>query len=115
RGGPPLGVRPWRIVAAVLLGLAVGTKWSGLWFLAVFGLLTVGWDLAARRRARVLQPVRGTVQRDVVPAFVSLVPVAGLTYLATWASWFRSPGAYRRQWAALHPGEGVTWLPEALR
>src|SRR5690606_34560104 len=81
RWGPRLGVRPWRIAAGVLLGLAVGTKWSGLWFLAVFGLLTVGWDLAARRRAGVLQPVRGTVQRDVVPAFVSLVPVAVLTYL----------------------------------
>lgn len=115
RWGPRLGVRPWRLVAGVLLGLSIGTKWSGVWFLAVFGLLSVGWDLAARRRAGVLRPVTGTALRDVVPAFVSLVPVAALTYLATWASWFRSPGAYRRQWAALHPEEGVTWLPDALR
>ncbi len=115
RWGPRLGWRPWRLVAGVLLGLSIGTKWSGLWFLAVFGLLTVGWDLAARRRAGVLRPIAGTALRDAVPAFCSTVPVAALTYLATWASWFGSPDAYRRQWAALHPGEGVSWLPEALR
>ncbi|WP_298462165.1 dolichyl-phosphate-mannose--protein mannosyltransferase [uncultured Cellulomonas sp.] len=113
--GPPLGARPWRIVAGVLLGLAIGTKWSGLYFLAVFGLLTVAWDLAARRAAGVRRWLAGGVLRDGAPAFVAMVPVAAVTYLASWASWFRTPGAYGRDWAATHPGEGVSWLPADLR
>src|SRR4029079_5975760 len=30
--GPWLGWRPWRWVAGICLGLATGTKWSGLFF-----------------------------------------------------------------------------------
>ncbi|WP_448631412.1 phospholipid carrier-dependent glycosyltransferase [Cellulomonas soli] len=47
--GPRLGWRWWRLAAAVLLGLAIGTKWSGIYFLAMFGLMSVLWDLSARR------------------------------------------------------------------
>ncbi len=113
--GPGLGWRPWRLAAGVLLGLATGTKWSGLWFLAVLGLLTVAWDLAARRTAGAPRWATGGVLRDGVPAFLAMVPVAAVVYVASWFSWFRTPGAYLRDWAATHPGEGVTWLPEALR
>src|SRR5690606_2649936 len=49
RWGPRLGVRWWRFGAGVLLGLACGTKWSGLYFIAAFGILTVCFDLTARR------------------------------------------------------------------
>ena len=115
RWGPGLGLRPWRLVGGLLLGLAMGTKWSAMWFLAVFGVMTVLWDASARRRAGVVHRWQGTLLRDAGPAFLSLVPVALLTYLATWFSWFRTPGAYGRQWAQTHPGEGVTWLPPALR
>ncbi|HEY3437165.1 MAG TPA: phospholipid carrier-dependent glycosyltransferase [Actinotalea sp.] len=115
RWGPGLGLRPWRLAGGVLLGLAIGTKWSALWFLAVFGVMTLLWDASARRRAAVVHRWQGTLLRDAVPAFLSLVPVALLTYLATWFSWFRTPGSYGRHWAQDHPGEGVTWLPPALR
>ena len=115
RWGPDLGLRPWRLAAGVLLGLAIGTKWSGVWFLAAFGLLTVAWDASARYRAGVRHWWQATALHDAVPAFVSLVPVAALTYLASWFSWFRSPDAYGRHWAQDHPGEGITWLPDALR
>src|SRR5699024_753987 len=44
----PLGVsggwRPWRLLAGLLLGMACSVKWSGLYFLAVFGIMTVLWD-----------------------------------------------------------------------
>ncbi|WP_225755338.1 dolichyl-phosphate-mannose--protein mannosyltransferase [Actinotalea sp. Marseille-Q4924] len=115
RWGPSLGPRPWRLLAGVLLGLAVGTKWSALTFVAVLGLLTVGWDAAARHAAGARRPVLGALARDAAPALVSTVGVGAVAYLASWTSWFRSPGAYGRQWAAAHPGEGVTWLPEAMR
>lgn len=90
--GPRLGARPWRLAAGVLLGLAIGTKWSGLYFLAVFGLMTVAWDVAARRAAGVPRWLTGGVLRDGVPAFLATVPVAAAVYVASWASWFRTPG-----------------------
>ena len=46
---PKHSLRPWRWAAAVALGLACGVKWSGLWFVVAFGLLTVFWDLGMRR------------------------------------------------------------------
>lgn len=111
--GPRLGWRPWRVVAGVCLGLAVGTKWSGLFFLAAFGLMTVLWDVAARRAAGAPRWWRALV-RDGVPAFVSLVPVALVTYVATWAGWFASDDAYLRQWGRDNPA-GFGFLPDSLR
>lgn len=113
--GPHLGLRGWRLTAGVLLGLSCGIKWSGIWFVAGFGLLSVGWDAMARRRVGVPRWAVGTLLRDSVPAFVSLVLVAGATYVASWFRWFSSPDSYMHTWAVRHPGEGVTWLPDTLR
>lgn len=115
RFGPWSWLRPWRVVAGVMLGLAVGTKWSGLVFLAAFGLLTVGWDAADRYRAGVRRWWQGTLLRDAGPAFLSIVPVALATYLTSWAGWLTSTDGYGRGWALAHPGQGAAWLPEPLR
>ena len=113
--GPWLGVRWWRIVAGVCLGLAVGTKWSGLFFLAGFGLLTVFWDLSARRVAGISGWISGGILKDGVPAFLTVVPAAALTYAATWTGWFRSQDAYFRHWADTNPSAQWGWLPNAVR
>ncbi|MCG2620580.1 phospholipid carrier-dependent glycosyltransferase [Arthrobacter sp. I2-34] len=113
--GPLVLWRPWRLAAGVCLGLAVGTKWSALAFVAVFGLLTVLWDINARRVAGVRGWFSAGVLRDGVPAFFTLIPVAAATYLATWTGWFLSTDAYDRQWAATHRGGIWDWLPGPLR
>jgi dolichyl-phosphate-mannose--protein O-mannosyl transferase len=113
--GPGLGVRWWRLAAAVLLGLACATKWSGIYFLAMFGLMSVAWDVWARRIVGVRGWAAGGVVRDGVPAGVLMVGLAATTYLAGWTSWFASPQAWGRQWAVENPGQGVQWLPPALR
>ncbi|WP_250447218.1 phospholipid carrier-dependent glycosyltransferase [Actinotalea sp. C106] len=113
--GPGLGLRPWRVTAGLLLGLAVGTKWSALWFVAVFGLLTVGWDFLARHRSGASRWWQTALLRDGPLAFLSVVGTAAVSYVAGWAGWFATQGGYARTWAATHPGEGVTWLPGALR
>ncbi|GAB2531654.1 dolichyl-phosphate-mannose--protein mannosyltransferase [Brachybacterium huguangmaarense] len=93
------GVRPWRITAGVLLGLACGVKWSGLYVLAVFGIMTVLWDLWVRHRAGQRRVLLGTLVRDAIPAFVVMVGGAALTYVASWAGWFASRDGYMRHWA----------------
>ncbi|GMA86287.1 hypothetical protein GCM10025868_15370 [Angustibacter aerolatus] len=96
--GPWLGLRPWRFVAAVCLGLCAGTKWSGLFFLAVFGLMTVLWDLGARRAVGVRRWVVGGLLKDGLPAFLVMVPTAVAVYLASWTGWFATRGGWDRQW-----------------
>ncbi|HEX7189654.1 MAG TPA: phospholipid carrier-dependent glycosyltransferase [Actinomycetes bacterium] len=113
RFGPSLGMRPWRLLAGVALGLACATKWSGIYFVAVFGLLTVFWDMGARRTAGVRRPWIGTLVRDAAPAFVSIVVVAFVVYLATWTGWFLGgDDAYFRNWAQDNPGPAL--VPDAL-
>jgi dolichyl-phosphate-mannose-protein mannosyltransferase len=115
RYGPRLGFRWWRLAAGVSLGLACGVKWSGIYFVAVFGILTVLWDFAARKGVGIGRWWEDALVVDAVPAFLTIVPTALVTYLATWWSWFLNPGAYLRQWAVENPGQGVSWLPAPLR
>jgi len=113
RFGPGLGLRPWRLAAGAALGMAGATKWSGLWFLAVFGLMTVLWDVGARRTAGVRRPWVGALVRDAAPAFASVVVVAVAVYLASWTGWFLGgQDAYLRDWAEKNPGPAL--LPDAL-
>ncbi|MGH2402543.1 MAG: dolichyl-phosphate-mannose--protein mannosyltransferase [Candidatus Limnocylindria bacterium] len=114
RLGPGLGLRPWRLTAGLCLGMACATKWSGVWFLAVFGLMTVLWDWGARKSAGTRRPLLGTLLRDAAPAFASLVLVAAGVYLLSWTGWFLGgDDAYLRHWAEDNPGSAL--VPDALR
>ena len=116
RWGPGLGLRWWRVAAGVSLGLCIGTKWSGLFFLAVFGLMTVWWDMGARRAAGTEKWFVGSLVRDGIPAFLQTVPVALVTYLVSWSGWFLTDHGYKRQWAADNPAFGwASLVPDPLR
>lgn len=111
--GPWLGIRWWRVLAGVCLGLACATKWDGLYFVAAFGLLTVFWDLGARHAAGIRQWVRGWFVRDALPAFGALVGLAVVVYIVSWAGWFASDIGWDRHWAAQNPS-GIPGV-DALR
>ncbi|WP_375431498.1 dolichyl-phosphate-mannose--protein mannosyltransferase [uncultured Friedmanniella sp.] len=101
--GPALLVRPWRIAAGLSFGLALGTKWNALYLLATFALLSLAWDIGARRLAGAGWRANGALLRDGLPAFVSLVVLSVLVYVSTWAGWLATSGGYDRQWGAQHP------------
>ena len=84
--GPRLGVRWWRFGAGVLLGLACATKWSGLYFVAFFGVMTLAFDIAARRQYRVPRPWLGAFRRDLGPSLYALVLIPFGVYLASYAT-----------------------------
>ncbi|MGW7242884.1 dolichyl-phosphate-mannose--protein mannosyltransferase [Streptomyces sp. NPDC054804] len=108
------GWRPWRLAAGLFLGLAASTKWNGLYFLAFFMVLTVLWDVGARRVAGARHPYRAVLRKDLGPSLLSLAPVAVVTYLVTWTGWFLSDDGWGRHWA---DGRGGTWswIPAPLR
>jgi len=109
---PTVGVRWWRVAAGVSLGLACGVKWSGLYFVAAFGLLTVFWDLGARRIVRGRRWGLTWLLNDALPAVFSVVVTSAVVYLASWWAWFTHPASWGRAWAASHPATYPSWLPD---
>ncbi|SEG47552.1 Dolichyl-phosphate-mannose-protein mannosyltransferase [Thermomonospora echinospora] len=98
-GGAGLGpfvMHWWRIPAGVCLGMACATKWTGIFYVAAFGIMVVLWDAGARKAARVQSPYSGALMLEAGPAFVSLVVVGAFTYLASWWGWIFKPGGWGR-------------------
>lgn len=88
--GPRFGFRWWRFTTGVFLGLALSVKWSGLYYIAFFGLTSVFLDLWLRKRYGVRRYVTGTLKNDVIPALGSLVIIPALLYVWSWRAWFAS-------------------------
>lgn len=94
--GKVLWRRPWLLAAGVALGAATAVKWSGLYALAGLGIYLVVTDALARRRAGVeYWPMDAVVRQGPVTALL-LVPIALVTYLASWTGWFVTEGGYGR-------------------
>ncbi|MFJ6086162.1 dolichyl-phosphate-mannose--protein mannosyltransferase [Streptomyces sp. NPDC092369] len=115
-----LGLRPWRWMAGLTLGLALGTKWNALYILAAFCVMALLWDAGSRKVAGARHPYAAVLRRDTGLTFLATVPVAIAVYLLSWIGWILSPtngsGGYFRNWAATD-GKGGNWtfLPDWLR
>jgi len=112
--GPRTGIHWWRWAAVVVFGLAIGTKWSGMYFAAAFLILSVIFDMADRRKAGYSRWFFAASVRAIPTAIGALLLMLGV-YVLTWWNWFATSGSWDRDWAADHPGEGVQWLPPAFR
>ena len=110
RHGPVLALRPWRLFAGVLLGAAIAVKLSALAFLAVFGIMVILWDLQARRAAGVERWFRAGMLRDAAAAVLTVLPLAGATYVASWTGWLSSQGGWGRTWHLDNPATGLAQL-----
>jgi dolichyl-phosphate-mannose-protein mannosyltransferase len=116
RWGPRLRLRPWLVAAGACLGGAVATKWTGLYFVAVLGLLAFAWEVGARRTVGVAAPVRATLVRSTAPLVGLLLVLPAMVYVASWAGWFASDVGWSRDWAAENAATGLAGLvPDALR
>jgi dolichyl-phosphate-mannose--protein O-mannosyl transferase len=112
--GPHLGVRPWRLASGVFLGLALGTKWSALYFIVFFIILSVLWDAGARRRAGIGSPLLSAIKRDFIPAGLSFGALAVVVYVMTWGGWILTDGGWDRQWAADRT-TSYPFIPDVIR
>jgi dolichyl-phosphate-mannose--protein O-mannosyl transferase len=110
-----LGPRGWRLAAGFLFGCACAVKWSGIWFLAFFAVLSLFWDRAAWREAGVPHPTRTTLRRGLPGAMWALAAVPVLTYLASFTGWFLGETSQGKAWAQQHPDTAFPFVPDALR
>lgn len=116
--GPVLLWRPWLLAAGAAFGLAIGVKWSGLYFLAFFGVYVVVAELVLRRRAGIEFWATGGILKQAPVTFLLMVPLAAAVYLSTWIGWFATDGGYHRRWIE-GGGEAWTgalsWVPVAFQ
>jgi dolichyl-phosphate-mannose-protein mannosyltransferase len=110
-----LGPRGWRIAAGFLFGCACAVKWSGVWFLAFFAVLSLFWDRTAWRDAAVPRPTRTALRRGLPGAGWALGAVPVLTYLASFTGWFLGETSQGKAWAQQHPDTAFPFVPGALR
>jgi len=96
-GRPPFAVPWWRLAGGVMLGCALGVKWSAAWYVAAFVVLVLWWEAGARRTAGVRRPWRATLRAESgwVAALLGLAAVA---YVASWTGWFVTDTGYFRHW-----------------
>ncbi|MEU4573709.1 dolichyl-phosphate-mannose--protein mannosyltransferase [Nonomuraea sp. ATR24] len=96
--GPSLGWRPWRVAAGVCLGAACAVKWSGIFFLIAFAVMSLLWDLGARRAVGMRQPYRETLALDGPRWLAALAAVPAITYVLSWTTWFVTDNGWGRNW-----------------
>jgi len=81
-------IRKSYYLSGLFLGLAIGTKWSGLYFLALFGLIALYRAFTFFNGKDLIKPTL-----RVVGAF-GLTPIA--TYIASWSGWLLSDRGWKR-------------------
>ena len=111
---PRLGIRWWRIAGAVCLGLALGTKWTAVYFLVAYLLLSAIWDLGARRAAEVRRPVRAWARREPLAYLGIFLLIPAAVYVMSWAGWFASDDGWKRTWAVDNPVHDTPFVPDAI-
>ena len=92
----------WR--SGIWFGLALGTKWSALYFVAAFALLAIYQD---RRRVELWFTLilKRVAQFAILPLVI---------YVLSWAGWFLSSRGWDRHWA---DSRTTSWgvIPKSLR
>jgi dolichyl-phosphate-mannose--protein O-mannosyl transferase len=90
-----LGVLLWHrnrhVWAGIAFGLAIGCKWSAIYFVAVVGLIAVYQILVTHDIRKSVRPIAAKfLQYGMLPVFV---------YTLTWTGWFISDRGWSRQWS----------------
>jgi len=89
-------VMRWHWWAVIALGLAVATKWSGLYFLTLFGIITIYRVFTHNTGHDLIKPTLRTF------AQYAITPVA--IYFVSWSGWFLS----NRGWARDHSANALS-------
>ena len=95
----PGAVPWWRLATGVLLGCAVGVKWSAAFLIPAFLLLGLLWEVGARRSAGVRRPWLATLRGETGWFLLGGVLIL-LAYIATWSGWLLTDVGYYRHFRA---------------
>lgn len=103
--GPLIFWRPWRLAAGLMFGAAIACKWNAVYVLAAMGLLSVAFDFSSRKLAGARAEASKALLIDAPIAFVKMVVVSAIVYIASWASWLMTDIGWGRDWGARNPDD----------
>ena len=85
--------------AGIALGLAIGVKWSGLYFTVALAILVLIFDWMRHKYLGAEKPWRQVNIKDMPKRFLQfgLLPIA--TYLISWTGWFVTNGGWDRHYS----------------
>jgi dolichyl-phosphate-mannose--protein O-mannosyl transferase len=86
-------------ITSIALGLAISTKWSGLYLLLALALFAL---LSDYRRFKFLgssTSLRSVIESKLAIRFLQFGVLPIVTYIATWAGWFASKTGWDRNWS----------------
>ncbi len=75
--------RRWRYAAGAAAGLALASKWSGIFVLITIAFLSVVWDVQVRRRQQERHPVLSSIREEGTGWIVAFFVVPVLFYVVT--------------------------------
>lgn len=79
------GMRPWRVAAGALAGASIASKWTGIFFLTGAILLSIAWEMGARKPGRLREVFDRALREEgvalVLSFFVMPLLVYSLTYI----------------------------------
>ncbi len=87
-------------IAALSLGLAVSTKWSGLYLLVALAFLALILDYRKFRALGLENPIRAVLSKTFLYRFLQFGIFPILIYIASWAGWFLTKTGWDRNWSA---------------
>ena len=82
----------WHWWAAIALGLAISTKWSALYYLALFGVVALYRAFTQNTGRDLIRPTLKTIAQYV------LIPIS--IYIASWSGWFVSSRGWARDFSS---------------
>ena len=82
--------------ASIALGLALATKWTGIYYLVAFFLFMIYVDYRAEKAMENQTPIKTLMQEKLLKRVTqfSILPI--IIYISSWMGWFLSPNGWDR-------------------
>lgn len=89
--------KPWW--AGFTLGLALATKWSGIYYMVAFAAFLLYVDYRQERAMENEEAIRTVLATKVWKRFLQFGLLPIFTYITTWVGWFLNPRGWDRNWS----------------
>ena len=92
-----LSNRPW--LASISLGLALATKWSGIYYMVALGAFLLYSDYRQEKAMETENPIRHVALKQLWKRFIQFGILPIFVYIFSWAGWFLTPNGWDRKWS----------------
>jgi len=89
--------KPWW--AGFTLGLALATKWSGIYYMVAYAAFLLYVDYRQERAMENEEAIRTVLATKVWRRFLQFGLLPIFTYATTWVGWFLNPRGWDRNWS----------------